>query len=114
MINIHDCPVCAHGHARQDPTDQGVVIVTCPQCGQFRMDWQFLSYTIGWQSVPAATQEEIVQFLHTTKAQREALQVALLVLGFDTWRVYVQEGRNRLIRRAARTENSGGKKSKAA
>jgi hypothetical protein len=58
-------------------------------------------------------QEQIVQFLRLTREKRETLQVELSILDCDTWRIYPQQGQNR-IRRAELTRSRGGEDSKSA
>jgi len=53
-----------------------------------------------------------VQFLRPTREKRETLQVELSILDFDTWRIYPQQGQNR-IRWAALTRSRVGEDSKS-
>jgi hypothetical protein len=108
MVEIHECPVCAHEKARQVPTTHPVILIVCPECGRFPM---FGSFKKGWPSLPAPKREEIAQFLCTTREQREALQVELAILDVDTWRIYSQEGQSR-IRRAELTRSRKGEEGK--
>ena len=96
MVGIYACPVCAHEKAQWVPTTPPEILIDCPACGRFPM---FGLFKKGWQAVPADKREEIRQFLRTSREKREALQVELSILDYDTWRVYAQEGRSR-IRRA--------------
>ena len=109
MVEIHECPVCAHNDARQVPTTPPVILIVCPECGRFPM---FGSFKKGWPSLPAPKREEIAQFLRTTREQREALQVELAILDVDMWWIYSQEGQTR-SRRAELTRSRKGENGKA-
>ena len=50
MVDIYECPVCAHEKARRVPTNHSVILIACPECGRFPM---FGSFKKGWPSLPA-------------------------------------------------------------
>jgi hypothetical protein len=110
MVDIYECPVCAHEKARRIPTNHSVILIVCPECGRFPM---FGSFKKSWPRLPATKREEIAQFLRTTREQRETLQVELSILDVDTWRLYSQEGQSR-IRRAELTRSRKEEEGKAA
>ena len=106
MADTQECPVCERAMARRHRgANRDVLCITCHECGSFRMSAVFASrVSHGWQSIPDEKRQDIAQFLQSTKELREALPAEFLVLGFDTWRVYVQDGQNSLRRAAPYVE----------
>jgi hypothetical protein len=106
MIVDSPCPVCAGDTTGIERKNSDVLTMTCTTCGTFRMEGPFITHDgQGWPSVPAAKRQAIATFLSDTHVQREKLNVELCVLGFDTWRSYVQDG-TRDIRKAEHRRKS--------